>query len=458
MRVVCHETNRSPQPDRRLSLVGYDQRLMKKMKKTTRAAVAAALFVSVAAVLALRGDAREAPTIIPIDGEGAKYWSRWRGPSGQGAVTGTGYVDAWSSTMNVKWRAAVPGRGHSSPIVWRDHLFLTTGTDGGAKLSMLAYSRTTGKLLWETAVPTTGVERTYPKNSPASATPVTDGRLVYASFGTHGLAAFDFKGTLVWHRKVADLSNYHGSAGSPVLYKDRIFIFQDHNSNGGSFVAAFDAKSGEIVWKTERVESVGWGTPVVIDAGDRDELIVSSQNKVYAYDPDSGAELWTVRGMTREVIPTPVFAHGLLFCSSGRAGPTLAIRPGGKGDVTSTHVAWSSPRGSPFVPSAIVHDDLIYMINDMQSILTVLEAKTGTAVYQNRLGEPSREGFSSSPVAVGDKLFFTNDRGQTFVVRAGRTFELLHVNELEAQVLASPALVDGIWYWRTEKELLAIGK
>jgi outer membrane protein assembly factor BamB len=149
--------------------------------------------------------------------------------------------------------------------------------------------------------------------------------------------------------------------------------------------------------------------------------------------------------------------HGLVFCSSGRAGPTLAIRPGGKGDVTATHVQWSSPRGSPFVPSAILHGDLLYMINDMQSVLTVLEAKTGQTVYQDRLGQPTREGFSSSPVAVGDKLFFTNDNGQTFVVQAGRTFKLLHVNELNVPVLASPALVDGTWYWRTDRELIAIG-
>jgi outer membrane protein assembly factor BamB len=402
----------------------------------------------------------EPVTLIPIDGEGARYWSRWRGPSGQGTVAGTNYVDAWSPTTNVKWKVGVPGRGHSSPIVWKDHLFLTTATDGGAKMSMLAYSRTSGKLLWETAIPSSGIERTYWKNSHASATPATDGRLVYASFGTHGLAAFDFSGKIVWQQKLGDLRNYHGSAGSPVLYKDRIFIYQDHGGSGslGSFVAAFNAATGAVIWKTDRVESVGWGTPIVIDAGDRDELVVNSQGKVYAYDPDSGAELWTVRGTTREVIPTPVVGHGLIFASSGRAGPTLAIRPGGKGDVTMTHLAWSSPRGSPFVPSAIVHGDLLYMINDMQSILTVVDAKTGTAVYQDRLGEPTREGFSSSPVAVGHKLFFTNDLGQTFVVEAGRTFKLLRTNELKAQVLTSPALVDGTWYWRTDKELLAIGQ
>ena len=323
---------------------------------------------------------------------------------------------------------------------------------------MLAYSRADGKLLWETRVPTTGVEHTYRKNSHASATPTTDGQRVYASFGTHGLAAFDLDGKLLWHQKLGDLRNYHGSAGSPVLYKDRIFLYQDHNGTSalGSYVAAFNAQTGAVIWKTDRRESVGWGTPIVISAGDRDELVVNSQYKVYAYDPATGAELWTVSGTTMEVIPTPVVGHGLVFCSSGRAGPTLAIRPGGKGDVTSTHVAWSSARGSPFVPSTVIHGDLLYMINDMQSILTVVEAKTGTLVYQDRLGQPTREGFTSSPVAVGDKVFFTNDLGQTFVVQAGRTFKLLHVNELNAPVLASPALVDGTWYWRTDRELVAI--
>jgi outer membrane protein assembly factor BamB len=399
-------------------------------------------------------------SLIPVDGEGAGYWTRWRGPSGQGTVAGTNYVDTWSDTTNVKWKAAVPGRGHSSPIVWKDHIFLTTAREYGSKVSMLAFRRSDGKLLWETGVPASGVEQVYHKNSHASATPATDGQRVFASFGTHGVAAFDFDGRLVWHQKLGDVRNYHGSAGSPVLHKDRVFIYQDHDGSSalGSFVAAFNARTGAVIWKKDRVESVGWGTAIVIDAGGREELIVSSQRKVYAYDPNTGAELWTVRGNTFEVIPTPVVGHGLVFCSSGRAGPTFAIRPGGKGDVTDTHVAWSSPRGSPFVPSAIIHGDLLYMINDMQSILTALDAKSGALVYQERLGEPAREGFSSSPVAVGDKIFFTNDLGQTFVVQAGRAFKLLRVNDLHAQVLASPALVDGTWYWRTDRELLAIAR
>jgi outer membrane protein assembly factor BamB len=422
----------------------------------SRFAVAAILAVFATLTLLAAADP---VAMIPVEGEGARYWTRWRGPSGQGQVDGTGYVDTWSPTTNLKWKVAVPGRGHSSPIVWKDHLFLTTADDSGLKISLVAYRRSTGALLWQSTVPATHTEHIYAKNSHASATPTTDGQRVYASFGTHGLAAFDFSGKLVWHQKLGDVNNYHGSAGSPVLYKDRLFLYQDHDGSGTlkSFVAAFDAKTGHVVWKKDRIESVGWGTPIVINAGDHDELIVSSQRRVYAYDPATGADLWTVRGNTFEVIPTPVVGHGLVFCSSGRAGPTLAIKPGGKGDVTSTHVAWTSPRGSPFVPSALIHGDLLYMINDMQSILTVLDARTGTPVYQGRLGDATREGFSSSPVAIGDKLFFTNDRGQTFVVQAGPEFKLLHVNELGATVLASPALVDGTWYWRTDRELIAIG-
>jgi outer membrane protein assembly factor BamB len=158
------------------------------------------------------------------------------------------------------------------------------------------------------------------------------------------------------------------------------------------------------------------------------------------------------------VIPTPVVGHGMVFCSSGRAGPTLAIRPGGKGDVTQTHVAWQSPRGSPFVPSPLLYGDYLYLVNDMASIATAFKAATGEVMWQGRLGVATREGFSASPVGVDGKVFFTNDDGETFVLKAGPTFDLLHVNRLDAPVLASPALVDKRWYFRTDRELLAIGR
>ena len=396
--------------------------------------------------------------IVAVEGEGAKYWPQWRGPSAQGHVAEAKYTDTWSATSGVQWKVTVPGRGNSSPVVWGDRVFLTTARDNGRRVSMLAFSRTDGRVLWETFVPQDGVENVHDKNGYASATPATDGQRVYASFGRHGLVAVDMSGKIVWHRKFGVIDNYHGPAGSPVLYKDRIFLYQDQTPRAAqtAFVAAFDKATGRTLWQTPRTQTVGWGTPVVVDIGDRDELVVSGQSRVAAYDPDTGRELWTVRGMTFEVIPTPVVGHGLVFASSGRAGPTLAIRPGGSGDVTQTHVAWSTPRGSPFVPSGIVVGDLLYLVNDMQSILTVYEAKSGALVYQGRMGIAQREGFSASPVAVNGKVFFTNDEGQTFVVQAGREFKLLHVNELGARTLASPALVDGTWYWRSDGQLVAI--
>ncbi len=393
--------------------------------------------------------------MITVEGEGADYWPGWRGPSAQGYVKGSGYPDTWSSTDNVLWKVSVPGSGNSSPIVWRDRIFLTTSRAGGRKLSLLSFDRTNGKMLWETVIPQNGVERGHDKNGHASATPVTDGRLVYASFGTHGLVAIDYDGNIVWHEKMPKLDNYHGSAGSPILYQNTVILYQDHQQE--SFVAAFHKQAGKMIWRTQRDTRTGWGTPVLIRAGRRDELIVSSQHKVTAYDPATGAEQWFVTGNKFEVIPTPVVGHDLVFASSGRAGPTLAIRPGGHGDVTDTHVEWQSPKGAPFVPSGIIVDEQLYTINDMQAIVTSFEATTGKVLFQGRLGNAPKEGFSASPVTVDGKVFFTNDEGETFVLKAGPEFELLHVNHLGSRTLASPALVDGRWYFRTQNELICIG-
>lgn len=394
--------------------------------------------------------------MIEAEGEAAKYWPYWRGPSGQGVVRGSGYPDAWSATENVPWKVEAPGRGNSSPIVWGDFIFLTSAQANGDHRSILCFRRSDGKLLWHTAAPQVQAEKLYPKNSYASATPATDGERVYAYFGSGGLLAVDFDGRQVWHRSLGPITLYHGSGGSPLLYKDRVILYQDQRTN--SFIAAFDSRTGKTLWHTPREEKIGWGTPVAIRVGNRDEIVVSSQNHVRAYDPETGRELWKVSGNTMEVTPTPAVGHGLVFCSSGRAGPTLAIRPGGSGDVTDTHIAWQTPRGSPFIPSPLVYGDYLYVVNDMTSIASCFEAKTGKVMWQGRLGEAHKESFSASPIGVDGKVFFTNDQGQTFVMAAGPKFQLLRVNELGERTLATPALVDGRWYYRTERHLLAIGK
>ncbi len=393
--------------------------------------------------------------MVAVEGAGASYWPRWRGPSGQGIVSDTGYPDRWSDTENVVWRTVIEGSGNSSPIVWQDRIFLTAGRNGGRDLHVLAHSREDGSLLWETNVAPGNPERVHQKNGPASATPATDGERVYVSLGSRGLVALDLEGNLLWHTEVGRIDNYHGPAGSPLLHGDHLFIYQDQRPEG--FVAAYETATGAEVWRTAREATVGWGTPVMIRAGDRNELIVSSSRSVHSYDPATGAELWRCDGNNFEVIPTPVVEAGLVFCTSGRAGPTLAIRPGGSGDVTGTHLAWTTARGSPFVPSPLAYDGRLYTINDMASIVTAFRAATGEVLWQGRLGRAIREGFSASPIYVDGKVFFTNDDGITFVLRASDEFDLLHTNDIGARTLASPALVDGYWYIRTEDELIAIG-
>lgn len=422
-------------------------------------------WVSVFAVilLSVSGIAEE-PTaagdvsMIVSTGEDAAYWPRWRGPSGQGWVPDGGYPDTWSGTENVLWKVPVPGAGNSSPIVWGEYIFLTTAYDKGERRSILAFQRSDGHLLWECFVPHATPERANFKNGHASATPTTDGRYVYAYFGSHGLVAVDMNGKHVWHTDLGAINTLHGTACSPLLYRDLVIIVQDQREGEGSFVGAFDRETGRERWRTQRDGRRGWYSPIAIRAGKRDEIIVSGSEKVKAYDPETGREFWTVRGNTVEVIPTPVVGHGLIYCSSGREGPTLAIRPGGSGDLTDTNIVWSIPEGSPFVPSPIVYGDYLYTVNEIKSTANCIDARSGRILWQEQIGRVHhREGFSASPVAVDDKVFFTNDEGETFVLKSGPEFNLLHVNRMGESVLASPALVHGRWYWRTVKHLIAIG-
>lgn len=417
-----------------------------------------ALSLLVLALCAAGVAAQDKVRIVPPEGDGAKYWPRWRGPSGQGLVPDGNYPDQWSDTENVLWKVAVPGKGNSSPIVWGDRIFLTTAYDGGKRRAILCFSRKDGTKLWEAFAPATTPEKAYRKNGWASGTATTDGERVYAYFGSDGLLCVDMNGKQVWHHSFGPIDTLHGTACSPLLYKDKVIVFQEQRPPVGGFVAALDKKTGQPVWKTPRKEQVGWGSPIAITVDGQDQIIVSSENRVYAYDPANGKVIWTCGGNLVEVIPSPVVGHDLLFCCSGRAGPTLAIDPrGAKGDVTKTNVVWKSIKGSPFVPSPLVYGDQLYMVNDIASVVTCYEAKTGKMLWQERCGPPLKEGFSSAPIGVNGKVFLTNELGETFVLKNGREFDLLHVNRLNEKLLASPALLDGRWYFRTEGHLLCIG-
>ena len=402
-------------------------------------------------------DAQEKVRMLPAEGEGAKYWPRWRGPSGQGLAKDGPYPDTWSDTENVLWRTKVPGRGNSSPIVWGKQLFLTTAYEGGKRRSILAFDLDSGKQLWETFAPDAKPENAQGKNGHASGTPATDGERVYAYFGNSGLFCVDLKGKEVWQTSFGLSNPYHGMACSPLLHKDRVIIFQE-GGNPTGFVVALDKKTGKEIWKTPRKETVSWGSPIAISVDGKDQIIVSSSMKVYAYDADDGKVVWTCDGNNFEVIPTPVVGHDLVFCCSGRVGPTLAIKPmGASGDITKSHIEWKATQGSPFVPSPLVYGDYLYMVNDIVSVVSCFEARTGKPMWKERCGEAVREGFSASPIGVNNKVFFTNDKGETYVLASGPEFKLLGVNHLKEKTLATPALVDGRWYWRTETQLLCIG-
>jgi outer membrane protein assembly factor BamB len=423
--------------------------------------LAAVRLVGLLIILLALADALQAQDKVRMllpEGEGQKYWPRWRGPSGQGVVPDGPYPDRWSETENVLWKVPVPGKGNSSPIIWGERIFLTSAEGGGKRRSILCFNRKDGTKLWETFAPDARPEKAQGKNGHASGTPTTDGEHVYAYFGNAGLFCVDMTGKQVWHVSFGLSDPYHGMACSPLLYRDRVIVFQE-GGNPTGFIVALDKKTGKEIWKTPRKETVSWGSPIGISVDGQDQIVVSSCNTVYAYAAETGKVLWTCAGNNFEVIPTPVVGHDMVFCCSGRVGPTLAIRPlGAAGDVTKSHLEWKVKAGSPFVPSPLVYGNYLYMVNDIVSVVMCYEAKTGKLLWKERCGQQVREGFSASPIGVNGKVFFTNDQGETFVLENGPDFNLLHVNRLGARTLASPALLDGRWYWRTDSHLLCIGK
>lgn len=276
--------------------------------------------------------------ILPAPGA-EKEWPCWRGPSLQGASTARGLPPLWSAPQAIRWKVEVPGEGNSSPIVWGEKVYLTTAFDRGRRRSVICFSARDGQRLWMADAPEAEPEgRVIAKNGYASATPATDGERVIAFFGNTGLVAFDLDGKLLWHRPFEPFDAMHGTGASPVLCRDLVILFQEQ-SDKPSIGIAVDKRSGEVRWKIAREPALGWATPVALRVGGRDELVYGGKGRLTAYDPATGGTLWSCEGPTVEVVPTVVFGGGLVFSASGRNGPTLAVRPGGEGDVTASHVA-----------------------------------------------------------------------------------------------------------------------
>jgi len=406
---------------------------------------------------AAAGKAADLPAVsvrVVMPAPGAeRQWPRLRGPTGQGTALDIDFPLSWGDTENIAWKSEIPGRGNGSPVIWNNRIFVTSATEDGQERWLLCYDRDQGTLLWKQPAPNAATqEKLYWKNSYASSTPVTDGERVIAFFGNAGLVCFDFSGKQLWHEDLGSFVTMHGPGTSPVLYKDKIFLAQDQNQ-GESVFAAYDKQTGRRIWQRPRPPAMCWTTPVVLRVGDHDELVQNGSLTVIAYDPETGEPIWSVAGSSLESIPMLVVGDGMIYSTSGRNGPILAIRPGGEGDVTATHVAWQLPRGGPHVPSPVFYDGRLYLVNDT-GIATCLDARTGETLWQTRL----RGRFSMSPIEAGGKLLLTSETGTTYVLEAGADFKLLATNELSEDVLATPAVIGGRIYFRTKSHLLCVGK
>lgn len=412
--------------------------------------------LSAAATGAAAAPVQEVPLRAVLTGPAAeRNWPGLRGPTGQGhAVDGAQPPLTWSDSENILWKTELPGNGNSSPVIWENCLFTTCASEDGKRRSLCCHARDTGKLVWNTAIPplhADAAEKLYWKNTYASATPVTDGERVFAFLGNDGLVCCDFTGKLQWQKDLGVFTTTHGPGASPVLHKHKVIMIQDQNK-GDSVCAAFDKQSGEKLWEKPRDKAMCWTTPLLVRVGDHDELIHNGSQTVVAYDPENGERLWWVNGSSTESIPMAITGGGLIYSMSGRNGPMLAIRPGGQGDVTATHIRWQIPRGGPHVPSPIYFGDL-FLVNDT-GIASCLSAQTGETIWQTRL----RGRFSMSPVETNGHLLFTSETGTTYVVKAGPKYDLVATNELQEDVLATPAVLGGRIYFRTKANLICVGK
>jgi outer membrane protein assembly factor BamB len=418
----------------------------------------------------------------------SKDWPQWRGPDGQGISDEKGLPVEWSDTKNVKWKTPIGGLGHSSPIVWGKKIFLTTALDGevipgrpagvthklsdgtdfvhpdavGANLKhtfkVLCLDRDTGKILWERVAYEGPVhDSRHRKASFASSTPATDGKYVFAFFGSEGLYAYDYNGKLVWKQNLGKLGTASVGYGvSPVLYQNLV-IMQCDDSGLNSFIVALDKKTGKEVWRAPRKVDLTWSTPVLVQTARGAELVAAAAEAIIAYDPLTGKELWRHKGLESNAVPTPVVANDLVVITSGAPNKiALAIKAGGSGDVTGTsQLVWTYKKGTAYVPSPILYRDYVYLTTD-RGLLTCLDAKTGKTEYEGaRVPVPAT--FSASLVAYEGMILLTSEDGETFIVKAGPKHEILHRNSVGEAVYASPAIADGKIFIRGEKNIYCIG-
>ena len=421
----------------------------------------------------------------------ANDWLQWRGPFGNGVAADPNLPLKWSAKENVAWTAALGGQGVSTPIVIGDRVIVTSqigtgvrrpgnhprltqggdataageraitaGADAAGKTMFLvqAFSFADGRQLWQHSFEATGtLTGVHDKHNLATPSPTSDGSLIYAWFGTGQLVALTPEGKVAWQRHLgAEISPFDiqwGHASSPTVHGDLLYLLCDHAPV--SYLLAVDKRTGKDRWRVDRGKGLSsYSTPFVVKGPGGDEVLVNSSERVDAYDAASGKHLWHTGGPNRFPIPVPVVHDGIIYMSRGyRSGPYLAVKPGGQGDVTKSHVVWNVETGAPYVSSLVFANGLLFMANDT-GIVTAVDAKNGERVWQHRVPGV----FSASPIVAGDRVYFVSEGGRTLVMRAGRTAEVLAENDIDARLVASPAASRGRLFLRSDDKIFAIGR
>ena len=417
--------------------------------------------------------------------EKAGNWHQWRGPMATGVSESAKPPLEWDAKKNIQWRIPIAGESNASPIVWEDRVFVLTAIDTGKvdpnlpkpedqperpfgitfpntfyEFVVLCLDRKTGKELWrEVAALKIPNEGHHGDNSFASCSPTTDGKRLYAWFGSAGLFCYDLEGKLLWQKDLGPVSTRRsfGEGSSPVVHNGRLVIQRDHE--GQSYVICLDAESGDEIWKKERDELSTWATPLIVEANGKTQVVTNASNRVRSYDLEDGTLIWECGGQAGNVTPCPVADDGFVYCMSGyRGSAAYAIPLDAEGDISgSKDVAWSLNRGTPYVPSPVLVDGLLYFNQSNNAILSVVDAKTGDVVIERTRMDGIRNVYAS-PVAAEGRVYFVGRDGTTLVIEQGREYKVLAVNELGEDVDASPALVGNQIFIRGKKHLYAIAE
>jgi len=425
--------------------------------------------------------ALSAVPLIAQDSEASRNWPQWRGPDATGTARNATPPLTWSETSNIKWKVEIPGRGSSSPVVWGNRVFIQTAIPANAstgdqshrplggvnprqnhRFVLYALDRETGRIVWErVAREQLPHEATHQDNGTwSSSSAVTDGQHVIAYFESFGLYAYDMNGTLVWQKDLGDkqMRNEFGEGSTPVLHGNRLVIVWDHQ--GQSFVAAFDKRTGDELWRKTRDEIDTWATPLVVVHEGRAQVITSGMNKLRSYDLETGNIVWESPGVTMNPIPSPVYGDGMVFVTSGFRGNNLkAIRlADARGDITGTPaIVWELNRDTPYVPSPLLYDGVLYFLKTNTAVLSAFNAQTGEPHFALQRLEGLDEVFSS-PVGAAGRVYITDRHGTTLVIRQGPKYEVLATNTLDDGFDASPALVGSEIFMRGYKYLYAIAQ